>query len=131
MSALYTYDYFTPGSVLGDWEEPLDARLLALWERLFGARAQDAPARQAGLAVALMMRAYLNVVTPRPPGNIHARQALSVHGLPGSGERVRSTVRCLGKEIRGERRYLQLEVAGEGAAGRPLYTGRMSLIWAA
>jgi hypothetical protein len=121
MSALYTYDSFTPGSVLGEWEEPLDARLLALWE----------PARQAGLAVALMMRAYLNVVTPRPAGNIHARQALCVQGLPRSGERVRSTVRCLDKEIRGERRYLRLEVAGEGATGRPLYTGRMNLIWAA
>lgn len=131
MSALYTYDSFTPGSVLGEWEEPLDARLLALWERLFGQHAQDAQARQAGLAVALMMRAYLNVVTPRPPGNIHARQALCVQGLPRSGERVRSTVRCLDKEMRGERRYLRLEVAGEGATGRPLYTGRMNLIWAA
>ncbi|HEY9273215.1 hypothetical protein [Achromobacter sp.] len=131
MSTLYTYDSFTPGTMLGDWEEPLDARLLALWERLFGSHAQDAPARQAGLAVALMMRAYLNVVTPRPPGNIHARQALSVLGLPQAGERIRSTVRCIGKEMRGERRYLQLEVAGEGAARRPLYTGRMNLIWAA
>ena len=131
MTALYTYDSFKPDRVLGHWEEPLDPGLLALWERLFGAQAQDAPARQAGLAVALMMRAYLNVVTPRPPGNIHARQALSVHGLPRSGERVRSTVRCVSKEMRGERRYLQPEVAGEGAGGRPLYTGRMNLIWAA
>lgn len=131
MSTLYTYDSFTPGCVLGDWEEPLDARLVAVWERLFGAEPRDAPARQAGLAVALMMRAYLNVVAPRPPGNIHARQALSVHGLPRAGERVRSQVRCLGKEMRGERRYLQLEVVGAGAGGRALYTGRMNLIWAA
>ena len=55
MSALYTYDSFTPGSVLGEWEEPLDARLLALWERLFGQHAQDAPARQAGLALGMLL----------------------------------------------------------------------------
>ena len=47
-----------------------------------------------------MMRAYLNVVTPRPPGNIHARQVLAVQALPQAGELVRSSIRCLGKEMR-------------------------------
>ncbi len=131
MSELYTYERFTPGALLGDWEEPLDPGLAALWERLFGNQPQDAPARQAGLAVALMMRAYLNVVTPRPPGNIHARQVLAVQALPQAGERVRSSIRCLGKEMRRDRRYLQLEVSGEGEDGRALYTGQMNLIWAA
>lgn len=131
MSDLYTYERFTPGAVLGDWEEPLDANLLAVWERLFGAQAQDAPARQAGLAVALMMRAYLNIVAPRPPGNIHARQELTVRNLPLAGEVVQSRVRCLDKEMRRDRRYLQLEVSGKGAGGRALYTGKMNLIWAA
>ncbi|MFQ6690572.1 hypothetical protein OMF49_17415, partial [Bordetella pertussis] len=91
----------------------------------------DQPARQVGLTVALMIRAYLNVVTPRPPGNIHAQQILSIDGLPGVGETVRSRIRCLGKEIRRERRYLQLEVSGVGERERNLYTGRMNLIWAA
>lgn len=131
MSDLYTYERFTPGAVLGDWEERLDANLLAVWDRLFGAQAQDAPARQAGLAVALMMRAYLNIVAPRPPGNIHARQELAVRNLPLAGEVVRSRVRCLDKEMRRDRRYLQLEVSGKGAGGRALYTGKMNLIWAA
>lgn len=78
-----------------------------------------------------MMRAYLRVVAPRPPGNIHARQRLVLHGLPRLDERVRSCVYCLDKEIRRERRYLQLEVSGRGAGQRPLYTGQMQLIWAA
>ncbi|AMG90651.1 hypothetical protein [Bordetella bronchiseptica] len=131
MTQLYTYETFTPGTVLGEWAEPLDARLVATWERLFGAEARDQPARQVGLTVALMIRAYLNVVTPRPPGNIHAQQILSIDGLPGVGETVRSRIRCLGKEIRRERRYLQLEVSGVGERERNLYTGRMNLIWAA
>lgn len=131
MSELYTYERFTPGALLGHWEEPLSPSLMSAWERLFGDQPQDAPARQAGLAVALMMRAYLNVVTPRPPGNIHARQVLDVRGLPQSGELVRSSIRCVDKEIRRDRRYLQLEVSGTGADGRALYTGQMNLIWAA
>ncbi|CPM21609.1 Uncharacterised protein [Bordetella pertussis] len=44
---------------------------------------------------------------------------------------MRSRIRCLGKEIRRERRYLQLEVSGVGERERNLYTGRMNLIWAA
>jgi len=131
VTSVFTYDRFTPGAVLGDWEEVLDTRLAATWERLFGTRESDQPAQQAGLTVALMMRAYLHVVTPRPPGNIHARQTLSILGLPQVGEAVRSRVRCIDKEIRRERRYLQLEVRGTGRDGRALYTGQMRLIWAA
>ena len=131
MTRIFTYDRFTPGAVLGDWEESLDAGLVAAWERLFGARPDDQPAQRAGLAVALMMRAYLNIVTPRPPGNIHARQELSLRGLPRSGETVRSRVRCIDKELRRDRRYLQLEISGVGEGGRALYTGRLRLIWAA
>lgn len=131
MTRLYTYETFAPGAVLGHWEEPLDPRLADAWERLFGTRASDQPARQAGLAVALMMRAYLNVVTPRPPGNIHAHQALALDNLPRAGEMVRSRVQCLDKEVRRERRYIHLEVSGTGEHGRPLYTGQMRLIWGA
>lgn len=131
MSSVFTYESFTPGAVLGDWEESLDAGLVAAWERLFGTRASDQSAQRAGLTVALMMRAYLHVVTPRPPGNIHARQLLSIQGLPRPGETVRSRVRCIDKEIRRDRRYLQLEVSGTGERERALYIGRMRLIWAA
>ncbi|MFQ6721398.1 hypothetical protein OMF40_14025, partial [Bordetella pertussis] len=87
--------------------------------------------RGLGMCIRDRIRAYLNVVTPRPPGNIHAQQILSIDGLPGVGETVRSRIRCLGKEIRRERRYLQLEVSGVGERERNLYTGRMNLIWAA
>ncbi|MCD0502284.1 hypothetical protein [Bordetella petrii] len=131
MTKPYTYDAFVPGTILGHWEEPLDDRLVATWGRLFGKHPQDHDAQWTGLAVALMMRAYLNVVSPRPPGNIHAQQALSIRNLPRMGEIVQSRVQCLDKEIRRERRYLHLEVSGTGAQGRSLYTGRMQLIWAA
>lgn len=130
MTQPFTYDTFIPGATLGDWEEPLDDRLVKAWKRLFGDQT-DQSAQRAGLIVALMMRAYLNVVAPRPPGNIHARQELSIQDLPQPGEVIRSRVRCISKEIRRDRRYLQLEISGWGEQNRALYTGNMRLIWAA
>jgi len=131
MSELYTYDRFAPGTMLGEWEGAIDAALQAKWDRLFGTRTTDASARTIGLTVACMMRAYLGIVSPRPPGNIHARQTLSIQGLPQDGEIVRTQVWCRDKELRKDRRYIYLEAIGTGNGGRPLYSGQMSLIWAA
>ena len=81
-------------------------------------------------AAKAVMRAYLAVVSPRPPGNIQARQRFQVHGLPRAGETVRSEVRCLDKQVKRERFYVDLQVQGSGDDGRVLYTAVMSLIWA-
>ncbi|HLU04045.1 MAG TPA: hypothetical protein VKZ94_14885 [Advenella sp.] len=130
MTDVLTYDSFTPGTELGDWQEPVDAGLIATWDSLFGASEQDQPARQTGLCIALMMRAFLKVVTPRPPGNIHARQLMTIENLPQAGDSVHSKIRCIDKQIKRGRRYLDLEVTGYDANQRPLYVGKMSLIWA-
>ncbi len=128
---LITYDTFSPGTLLGEWEETLDSSLPLSWIQLFGTAPVDAPAQQAGLAVILMIRAYLNVVTPRPPGNVHAKQVFTLERLPKPGDTVCSHIRCLSKEIRRERRYVELGAIGTGDDGHTIYTGRMSLIWAA
>lgn len=131
MTTPYTYDRFQPGAMLGVWEETMNAELIAQWSELFGAHDSDTAARSHGLTVACMMRAYLGVVSPRPPGNIHARQKLSIIAPPKVDEAIRNEVWCVGKELRKERRYLTIEVKGDGEGGRPLYTGELSLIWAA
>jgi hypothetical protein len=78
-----------------------------------------------------MMRAYLDVVVPRPPGNVHAKQKLRMRGVPLQGESMRVTVVCAGKEMRRERRYVELQVSGAGEGGRKLFDGLITLIWAA
>ena len=88
-------------------------------------------AEAASVAMVLSMRAFLGVVSPRPPGNVHAREQFSLFSLPTPGEPVRSVVSCVAKEIKRERFYVDLDVAGTGDGGRALYSGRMSLIWAA
>jgi len=128
------FEHFVPGELLGVHSETYTPGQARRWQSIFGATAADGadgPAEQSSMAVVMMMRAYLNVVAPRPPGNIHARQQLDMHGVPRRGEAVRLAVRCLDKAMRRERRYVELQVSGNGEDGRPLFSGHLTLIWAA
>lgn len=130
--AVLRYDDFVPGHVLGEATETLESAMTRGWQAIFGAHGtagEGAAAEGASLALVLMMRAYCNAVAPRPPGNVHARQRFALAALPRSGEVVRTVVRCVGKEIRRERRYIELETAGTGEHGRALFTGTMTLVW--
>ncbi len=124
------FEDFVPGALMGEREEVYDAAQAARWQSLFGGSGDDA-AEAASMAVISMIRGYLNLVTPRPPGNVHARQQLRMRGLPQPGESIRVAVRCLGKEVRRERNYLELEVSGSGAQRRALFDAQLTLIWAA
>lgn len=133
-SAPILFEDFQPGALMGEHVELYDAQQARRWQAIFGDQsdsgANGAP-EGASMAVVNMMRAYLHVVTPRPPGNVHARQQLQMHGIPTPGESMRVAVRCAGKEIRRERRYVELAVSGTGNGGRQLFDARISLIWAA
>jgi hypothetical protein len=128
------FDDFEPGTLMGEHALVYDAQQAQRWQAIFGATpehgANGAP-EAASMAVVNMMRAYLQVVAPRPPGNVHARQQLRMHALPRPGETMTVRVLCAHKELRRERRYVDLDVVGSGTDGRALFDGRISLIWAA
>lgn len=128
---LLTYDRFIPGQVLRSTPERLDAQKLAQWLRLYPWDRCDAGALPAGMATALMMRAYMRTLTPRPPGNVHLRQQLQLLGGIAASEPITTEFECVGKEIRRERRYIELAVRGLADVGRPVFTGRMTMLWAA
>ncbi len=128
-----TYTDFQPGDVLGEAVTTFDGSMTHAWRRIFGKPAGGSDtegAERASLAIVLMMRAYCSVVTPRPPGNVHARQRFHLHGVPLPGESIRTVVSCSGKEIKRERRYVELRTEGSGNDGRPLFTGDMTIVWA-
>lgn len=128
------FEDFEPGALMGERVEVYDARQARRWQAIFGDGPEDGAggaAEGVSMAVVNMMRAYLNVVTPRPPGNVHARQQLRVHKVPRCGEAIRVTVYCASKEMRRERRYVDLRVQGVGDGGRVLFNGLIGLIWAA
>lgn len=128
------FDDFRPGAVMGEQVQVYDAQQAQRWQAIFGDQPQDGAngfAEGASMAVVNMMRAFLHVVTPRPPGNVHAKQQLRMQAIPQQGEAIRVTVQCAGKEMRRERRYVELKVQGTGTQGRPLFEGLITLIWAA
>lgn len=128
---LLTFERFVPGAEIGRFTERIGAEVLARWRALYP---WDAPAGDRlpnGLATVLLMRGYMNTLSPRPPGNVHARQTLALHSAPRVGEAVTTTYRCAGKEMRRERRYVEVDAQARGEDGRLLFDGRMTLIWAA
>jgi hypothetical protein len=134
MSTVITFEDFNPGAVMGESVEVFDEKLAQGWQKIFGDQPADGAngaAEGASLAVVMMMRAYLNVVAPRPPGNVHARQRFSLESPPRRGEAIRTVIACVEKAFKRERRYVELQARGTGEEGRPIFTGRMTLIWAA
>ena len=134
MSRAILFDDFVPGAVLGAATQVCEPALAECWQRIYGsdpALGANGAAEAASLAVVMMMRAYFEVVTPRPPGNIHARQRLTLDGLPRAGESIRTVVSCRARELRRERRHVELALDGRGDGGRAIYRGIITLIWAA
>ncbi len=128
---LLLFDGFQSGAVMGRACERVDAALLGLWRQLYPSDALEPGELPEGIATVLIMRAYMKVLTPRPPGNIHARQRLELTALPQVDEDVITEVRCTGKRLHKERRYVEVATHSTGVGGRALFTGAMTLIWAA
>jgi len=128
------FEDFQPGALMGECVEVYDLAQTWRWQAIFGSDPENGangPVEGVCMAVVNMMRAYLNVVVPRPPGNVHAKQQLRMHGIPVQGESMRAIVVCIRKEMRRERRYVELQVSGTGNGGRKLFDGLVTLIWAA
>lgn len=131
MSALMTFERFVPGAALGACTERVEARALARWAELYPWDAPLEDEAPAGLATVMLLRAYMRVVSPRPPGNVHARQRLELISPLRCGEAITTAFSCAGRELRRERRYVEIDARGTGEDGRDVFTGRMTLIWAA
>ena len=124
------FEAFSPGTIMGRASERLDEPLVALWKELYAGDGDESAEVPLGFSTVLIMRAYMQVLTPRPPGNIHVRQKVAIAALPRLGEEVATEIRCVGKALRRERRYVELETRSTGESGRELFTGEMTLIWA-
>ena len=132
MAALLTFDSFEPDALLGSFSDLADDRTVRLWGRLYpwDAAVTDQPL-PAGLATVLSMRAYMHIVSPRPPGNIHAGMSIDLIAPVMLNAPVSTEISCLGKELRRGHRFVKLISRSSDQGGRPLFAARMSMIWAA
>jgi len=127
---MWTFDRFEPGALIGETALSLDADTLSRWAQLYpGASAGRA---SPDLLTAMMMRGYMEVISPRPPGNVHAGQKLRWTGsLPPSGSAIRARYSCLAKEIRKDRRRVTIGAQLTSDDGRILLEGELLMMWAA
>ncbi|MCO5070459.1 MAG: hypothetical protein M9944_04520 [Rhizobiaceae bacterium] len=130
--AVWTYEDFQPGETYGSVELKLDETRLALWKEVYGdeARIDQTGRVPRGLLVAGMMETYLRVVSPRPPGNIHASQKLMLgSGSLKVGDTVTATVTCLDKIRRKDRGWVTIGVV-MNSNGHELLRGEIRTVWA-
>ncbi len=124
------YKDFVIGQEMGDCTLTYDETFVQGWQQIFGQTALT-QTQAASVSLILMMRAFLSIVSPRPPGNIHARQTLSFSSLPVLGDQLTVSAACLSKTMRKERRYVELGVKALNQQGIPVFAGVLTLIWAA
>ena len=125
------WDDFQPGAELGEFTITFDNAMAQASQAIFGKASAGGAAEGASIALAAMMRAYATVIAPRPPGNVHARQRFTLEAVPTPGETIRTVVSCAAKELKRDRRYVDFHVSATGTGTRPLYSGVLTIIWAA
>lgn len=125
---MFTFARFVVGESFGPHHLVLDAGLLGRWAALFAPPPAPSATVPPGLLSVIAMRAYGNLIAPRPPGNIHAGLGFDIVRLPRPGETVATRFSCAGKEIRRERRLVHLRFDSMDADGATLFTGRFTSI---
>ena len=129
MTTVRTFDTFEAGQAMGSHDVTVDRAMFDRWTSLYGGDlGETAPG---GMAMVVVMRSYMAIVTPRPPGNIHAGQHFEMHALPKLGDRVTTDLVCQHKQERKGRRWVTWATTTRASDGTPLFDGRITTIWAA
>lgn len=128
---MMTFDRLQAGSVLGQCDFEFSEATFGEWWALFPDDAASRPTMPSAMVAMVLMRAFMSIMSDRPPGNIHAGQKFRIVSLPVLGDRLSTQLRCLSKDIRNSRRWVTFGSETSDAAGRPLFFGEMTTLWAA
>jgi hypothetical protein len=128
---MMTFASFEPGASLGRHDIVLSRETVDQWTVLFPDAAQSLPIMPAAMVAMVLMRAFTEVLSDRPGGNVHAGQKFWISRLPHVGDRITTTLRCLGKEAKSGRLWVTFSSESNDTAGQLLFRGQMTTIWAA
>ena len=123
------FDDFVEGADIGSESFTIDEAALERWTALFPADAKCRPYMPPGMVAMIVMRAYMHVITPRPPGNIHAEQQYDIRQLPKIGDTVTTSFKCGRKQERVGRKWVYLETVTKDVRDVPLFVGYSTTIW--
>lgn len=130
MSGYFTFADFPEGEAMGSVEMVLSEAFRDRWRRVYPGDEAAEGALPPAVSTVVLMHAWRTIVDPKPPGNVHAGQQVTVAATPRLGERIATAVRCLSKEERKGRKFVRLQTVSTGEDGRALFTGETTLIWA-
>jgi hypothetical protein len=126
---MFLFDTFEPGKTIGSRTLTLDRDLLEQWFALYPDD-RDSERMPPGMMAAVYSRAYSSILQPRPPGNVHGQQSFTVSKLPVVGDTLVTDLRCEGKEVKGERRWVRFASDTRRADGELMFSGLMTTLWA-
>lgn len=132
---VWTFADFRCGHVFGTMPIVLDSARLERWRSIYGVRRSGAGATSSsevprGLLVTCMMEAYLGLVQPRPPGNIHAGQKVAFRsGGAQIGDTLKAHLSCTDKFQRKGRGWVHFRVSIDKEEDA-LLCGEIRTIWA-
>lgn len=127
---MYLFDTLSEGTAFGTQVLHLSDTLMGRWTSLYPDDEPDGR-MPAGMIAVASMRAYSDLVAPRPPGNVHGSQRYEMLRRPEVGERLTTSIACAGKEVKRDRRWVHFDTETRGEDGTPCFRGRMTVLWAA
>ena len=127
---MLVFDTFRPGEIIGTRSLTLDHALVDQWVTLYP-EDRDSDRMPPGMTAVVMIRAYSEILQPRPPGNVHGAQRFEIARLPRIGDTLVTTISCESKQLKGERRWVRFVSETRRADGTPMFTGLMTTLWAA
>ncbi|TVR12249.1 MAG: hypothetical protein EA385_00055 [Salinarimonadaceae bacterium] len=123
---MFTFDRFEENAVYGEHDFHVSRDKVSEWYELFPEEEEANEIMPVGMTTVVMMHAYGDLVTPRPPGNIHGAQRFEIHRLPRIGEILTTRVRCEGKEIKKGRGWVYLLFETRDAKDEIVFLGRFT-----
>lgn len=130
MTEVLIFDNFSVGRLMGSHAYTIDQAAFGRWIGLYPQDEAHYPKIPPGMALMVVMRAYMSILSPRPEGNIHAGQKLEVFDLPNVGDTVRTEITVRDKELRKNRRWVHLDTVTRNEAGGLVCRGENITIWA-
>lgn len=127
---MFVYDGYVAGTAIGARDYLFDEVALRQWLALFPDDV-DGDRMPAGMTAVVCMRAYSEILSPRPPGNVHAAQTFTLLRPPRLGDRLVTRISCRAKELKRDRRWVWLRSETTTSDGSVAFTGDMGVIWAA
>lgn len=126
----WTFGKFQPGVLIGSSSQKISEEIIESWTSIY----EPLDGREFlpyGIVQLVTMKAYADVVTPRPPGNIHAAQRCHLYELPTTSSALTADVYCIDKYVRRNRNMVDFRVDLKDAqSGRPICQSVLKICWA-